>query len=179
MTAASAAEATEPGPVDTGRQMDFAVTTRGILQEQINLADSKAGVLSTVSILILAYVVRVGGGPVWEEAVASPGWETLVAVGALLGLGAGIAGALSVVIPRTAGEPQGYVFWQAILEFGSAEAYTEAVSDLTEEEVAAALLEDCHRLSTLCRRKFSVLRWAMWAAGIGLLLSLLWLALFS
>jgi len=175
----SAEQPSAPGPVDTGKQMEFAVTTRRILQEQINLADSKAGVVSTLSILVLAYVVRIGGGPAWREAVSNPGWETLVAVGALLTLGVGIAGALSVVIPRTAGDPQGYVFWQSILEFGSAEAYTDAITGLTEDRVVAALLEDCHRLSTLCKRKFSVLRWAMWSAGAGVLLSLLWLALFS
>lgn len=50
---------------------------------------------------------------------------------------------------------------------------------LEPDEVETALLEDCHRLAGICARKFDVLRRSMWAVSLGLLLALLWLALYS
>ena len=156
----------------------FAVSTRSFLQDQIGLADSKAGAVSTISILFLAYVVRVGAGPGGVGQLSTTSLEPWLLVGGLLALGTGVALALSVVVPRIAGHPDGLVFWQAILEYPTADEYAEAVGSLEPEEIAAGLLRDCHRLSEVCERKFAVLRWAMGAASLGLLLSLLWLLLY-
>lgn len=53
-----------------------------------------------------------------------------------------------------------------------------AVLRVDRDGIVAGLLEDCHKLATVCDRKFAALRWAMGAASLGLLLSLLWLLLY-
>ena len=167
----------EEGGDGTDR-LDFAVTTRRFLQDQINLADSKAGAVSTVSVLLLAYVVRVGSETNGLGGLPTAAPETWLLLGGVLSLGIGIAAALSVVVPRLVGDRDGLVFWQAILRLGSAEDYAEAVVRSGREVIVAALLKDCHQLSRVCERKYSALRWAMSAAGIGLALSLVWLLLY-
>lgn len=167
------------GPAAAEDRLDFAVTTRRFLQDQINLADSKAGAVSTVSVLLLAYVVRIGSerAGLAELSAASP--EPWLLLGGVLALGTGIAAALSVVVPRLVGEPDGLVFWQAILAYPSARDYADEVVRAERGEIVAGLLEDCHKLSTVCQRKYAALRWAMGAASLGLALSLLWLLLFG
>lgn len=167
----------EPGPARV--HADFAVATRRFLEGQITLADSKAGVLLTLSVMVLAYLVRVGSGTAWQGSLGAGGAESLLAVATLVGLGGGLVGALAVVVPRTRGRPEGLVFWRAILEFETPRDYAEAVTRLDAEAVATSVLEDCHRLSALCARKFAVLRWALWAASLGLLAGLAWLLLYS
>lgn len=161
------------------RGPDFAMGTRRFLEGQITLADSKAAVVSTVSIAVLAYLLRAGGAAAWHRPLTTWGWDSLTSLGAVAALGAGIVGSLAVVIPRIAGRREGYVFWHSILAHTTPEDYARAVQELGPDDVEAVLLEDCHRLAGICARKFSVLRRSMWAAGAGLLLGLLWLALFS
>lgn len=177
----SAAEETSPPPdaapsgepAGAGASVSFAVATRGFLQGQISLADSKAGVVLTLSIMVVAYVVRSGGGPGWKGPLATWGPDAVLALGATLLLGVAVIGALAVVVPRyAAGHPEGYVFWRAVLARPTPGAYADEVLGLTEEELERALLEDCHRLSSICSRKFRVLRWTMWTASLGLLLGL-------
>lgn len=158
---------------------DFAVATRSFLQDQIRLADSKAAVVSTVSIAVLAYLLRAGGGGDWHRPLAAWGWDSLLGLGAVAALGAGLAGSLAVVLPRVAGRSEGYVFWQAILGHPTSEDYARAVRELDDRALEASLLEDCHRLAGICARKFAALRRSMRLASLGLLLGLLWLALFS
>lgn len=158
---------------------DFAVATRRFLQDQITLADSKAAVVSTVSIAVLAYLLRAGGAADWHRPLAAWGWDSLLSLGAVAAMGIGIVGSLAVVIPRIAGRREGYVFWHAILAHETPADYARAVQELGTEEVETELLEDCHRLAGICARKFAVLRRSMASASAGLLLGLLWLALFA
>lgn len=158
---------------------DFAVATRRFLQDQITLADSKAAAVSTVSIAVLAYLLRSGAGAAWHRALPAWGWDSLLGLGAVLGLGAGLVGSLAVVLPRVAGGSEGHVYWRAILGHPTPGDYARAVRELDDRELETTLLEDCHRLSGICARKFAVLHRSMWSASVGLLLALLWLALFS
>lgn len=158
---------------------DFALATRRFLQDQITLADSKAAVVTTVGVAVLAYLLRAGGAADWRRPLSSWGLDSLLGLVAVLALGGGIVGALAVVLPRIAGRREGYVFWHAILDHEAPGDYARAIRALEPDEVEAALLEDCHRLAGICARKFEVLRRAMWAASVGLLLGLLWLALYS
>lgn len=171
--AADAARTPEPET-----SVEFAMATRRFLQDQITLADSKAAVVLTMSIMIVAYLVRSGGGPGWHGPPSTWGLEGTLALGALLALGAGVLGALAVVVPRYAGRAEGYVFWQAVLMHEAPRDYADAILGLDARALEATLLEDCHRLSSICARKFRVLRLTMWSASLGLLLGLIRVILF-
>jgi hypothetical protein len=173
--APAAKSARRSAATEAASRTEFAVATRQFLQGQITLADSKAAVVLTVSAALVAYLIRSGRGtgpPMsWEP-------ESLLTMAAFAALTAGIVGALAVVLPRFAGRGEGYVFWQAILSYETPEDYAKEVLGLDARAIEATLLEDCHRLSSICLRKFRVLRWAMWLAGLGLLLGLTRVLLF-
>lgn len=83
-----------------------------------------------------------------------------LAVGAFL--------ALLVIIPRTPGSRRGFLFWEAIAEYETGRQYADDLSLLSGPSLVQVKAEHCYDLAKVCRRKYRMLRCALWTGTVGL-----------
>jgi hypothetical protein len=175
---------TRSGPEDTGLLAEcqaltasgsddlatFSTETHSYIREYIALADQKAFFTFGVAVGVLAFMEGSGGLSRWQ---AAP-WDWSVVDWAAFLVSAFIAfggvRAVLVVLPRTPGDPKGVVFWKAIANQPSADAYAKEVRGMTGTQLVHARLLHCHELATVCARKYRLVDSAMWMVGIGLAL---------
>lgn len=158
----------EPGG-EHERVADF---VHGSLLQNVTLADRKAGILFTlVSAALLFLFTRVPGS------LASPAGALWMVVVVLLIAAAALA--FTVIFPRKRRRAESVLFWGGVAEWPDAEAYIGAVSGMERERIARAKLEYCYDLAHICTRKFWLLRCAMMATAVGLVLFLVSLVIGS
>jgi len=155
---------------------DFASAVHDYINQSIQFADQKAAFLFTAVAAMLAFLHQKG---ITTEWTADP-WtfQHILAFVAVVGLTIGAAIAVWVVRPRIGGDRAGLVFWKSIAKIDSAEAYARQVlapnADLTD-----AMLKHCHELAKNCKWKYLRVDIAVAFGGVGLLASILHLALFT
>jgi hypothetical protein len=82
----------------------------------------------------------------------------------------GIILAVAVVFPRRAsGVKAGLVFWESIASYPSAEAYTNEVMTITDDDIDKKMAEQQYYIALTATKKYQMLRRAFWASSIGAL----------
>jgi len=150
-----------------GRVADF---LHGPLIQTIVMADRKAGILFTlVSAALLYLFTRFPADPLtWRGGL----W--LAVVGALV---VSAVCAFAVIFPRVRSRHADILFWGGIARFSDAKSYHDAIKRTDEAGLNAAKVRYCYDLARICDRKFRLLKVAMTATALGLILFLIELAL--
>ncbi len=153
---------------DAEAKAKFAEEVHQYIREYIRLADQKATFFFAASTALLAFLYKNGVSSHWLKPVMT--WNILDTV-AFLGMAAlAVCAVMSVfvVIPRTPGSRRGYIFWDAIAEYDTARQYADELDRLTGPTLTQLKAEHCFDLARVCRKKYRVLRIALWFAAIGL-----------
>jgi Family of unknown function (DUF5706) len=163
-------------PTDLKDVASFAQYVHGFLNGSIDFADKKAAAVSGALTALVAFLKVQKGKHFW----LSPelGWSTILIVVMDIGLSGGILLSLLVVMPRYVVSKKGKIFWEGILDFGSARKYSDAVLRSGSEELARGQLEDCYDLARILTRKHRVLRIAIAFGAAGLIASILYMVLY-
>ena len=97
-------------------------------------------------------------------------WNILdtIAFVAMAALSLGAFLALLVVIPRTSGSRRGFLFWEAVAEYESGRQYFDDLWRLSPPSLVQVKVEHCYEMAKVCRRKYRMLRYALWCGAVGL-----------
>jgi len=155
----------------------FGADIHAYVREYIALADQKAGVLFTVMAGMLAYLQVQDATRRWMVSPRGWGFLELLSFVAVAGLTLGAALALGVVVPRTRGSKQGFVFWGAIAEYRRAREYANRIAVCEAPVLIRAKLEHCHDLAVVCRSKYWFLDRCIWCGATGLGAAVVYIAL--
>lgn len=176
----SAADKSQPsaaaGPAlrsETEAKLAFSGFAHEYIREYISLADQKATFFFTGATALLAFLYSKNVSARWLKPVMT--WNILdtIAFVAMAALAVGAFLALLVVIPRTPGSRRGFLFWEAIAEYDTGRQYADELSLLSPATLFQVKAEHCFELSKVCRRKYRMLRCALWTGAVGLAGSLL------
>lgn len=169
---ADAAQPTTAGNVEGRSDIDakgeFAAFAHHYIRDYINLADQKATFFFTGGTALLAFMYNKNVSARWLKPVMQ--WNILdtIAFVAMAAIAVGAFLALLVVIPRTPGSRQGFLFWEAIAEYETSRHYSDDLSLLSGPSIVQVKAEHCFDLAVVCRRKYRMLRCALWTGAVGL-----------
>src|ERR1700741_2863450 len=128
------------------------------LTDNIKFADSKAGVLIGMDGLLLRAAVdyfKSAGIPI-DSLLQS--WASVGRFSVILGslfLIFGIVLSLAVVFPRRgSGTKKGFVFWESIAKYPSADEYINDVMTIAEDELDRKMAEQQYYVSMTATRKY-------------------------
>jgi len=141
------------------------------VREYIRAADQKATFFFAGSTALLAFLYRNNVSVHWLKPVMQWNILDVISFVAMVALAAGALAAVLVVIPRTPGSRRGFVFWEAIAEYGGARDYADDVQTLSAATIGQIKAEHSYDLAKVCRRKYRMLRVALWICAAGLLAS--------
>lgn len=173
--ATPAPEEKQPGAVgpsgaraDAEAKAEFASFTHQYVRDYINLADQKATFFFTGATALLAFLYSRNVSARWLKPLMT--WNildttTFVAMAALAGAA---FLALLVVIPRTPGSRRGFLFWEAVAEYETGRQYADELWLLSPPSLFQVKAEHCFELAKVCRRKYRMLRCALWTGAVGL-----------
>lgn len=167
-----AAPAAAAAPGDAEARERFAESAHQYVREYIRLADQKATFLFTGATALLAFLYKNSVSARWLKPVMQ--WNILdtVTFVAMTALALGVLLALLVVIPRTPGSRRGFLFWEAIAEYDTGRQYSDELRQLSSATLFQVKAEHCFDLARVCRKKYRMLRAAMWTGAVGLAASL-------
>ncbi len=162
----------DSAPDPDGSYGEFATFHEDYTRHYIALADTKATVVFGVAVGLLAYLYSDAD---FLQMVLHPtlSWRGVLPVlcSILLGLSA-ISSAL-VILPRLgASEKRGIVFFGDVAGYASADEYLKAVRRFTSDELVSARLRHAYDTAKVCKRKYIVLRWAIYLCFLGVATSL-------
>lgn len=156
---------------------DFSRYVHSYLREHIAAADRKASFLFTCSAGLLTFIQRFIVPQLWQLSFSSWTLHEYLGLAVLLLLGAAVIGAVIVTFPNLRrGQGKGFIFWESIASYASAESYSRAVQQAEHAELVESLLTHCYTMAQVCRRKYRILNVAIIFAAIGFGLALLLLA---
>ncbi len=172
---AEASDATQPITAgsagvrtDVDAKAEFTSFAHQYIREYINLADQKATFFFTGATALLAFLYNKNVSARWLKPVME--WNILdtIAFVAMAALAVGAFLALLVVIPRTPGSRRGFLFWEAIAEYDTGRQYSDDLWKLSAPSLVQVKGEHCYDLAVVCRRKYRMLRRALWTGAVGL-----------
>ncbi len=149
-------------------QTRFTEFVHQYIREYIRLADQKATFFFTASTALLAFLYRSEVSAGWAKPIMQWNILDIVAFVAMTSLAIGALTAVFVVIPRASGSRRGFIFWEAIAEYGTGRDYADEVSALSPATLSQIKAEHCFDLASVCRRKYGVLRYALWICAVGI-----------
>lgn len=173
--AAEASDAAQPSTVgsvgvrtDIDAKGEFTAFAHQCIRDYINLADQKATFFFTGATALLAFLYNKNVSARWLKPVMQ--WNILdtIAFVAMAALAVGAFLALLVVIPRTPGSRRGFLFWEAIAEYETGRQYSDDLWLLSGPSLVQVKAEQCYDLAVVCRRKYRMLRCALWTGTVGL-----------
>jgi hypothetical protein len=135
---------------------DFAEFHEGYVSRYIELADTKASWAFAIAAGAIAFMagndhIRAMLGGDWNSAFV------LVLTTSMLLLVSSVFSFL-VIAPRLGNSSgEGLVYFGAVAQMKSAEAYVRAISSHTEAQMTEARLKHCYELSRICTRKYEYL----------------------
>ena len=145
----------------------------GYLTDNIKFADSKAGVLIGMDGLLLRAATDYfkSAGITLESLLYSlTVSERFFLIFGSAFLIIGIILSLAVVFPRkSSGVKRGFVFWESITQYPSADEYTKEVMTITDDELDRKMAEQQYYVSMTATKKYNMLRRAFWASSMGAL----------
>lgn len=147
-------------------ELEFAGFHEGYLSRYIQLADTKAGTALVVVAATLGYLL---GLDKFVSALCLHGtWPTSgLAIATSLLLGVAGAASFAVIAPRGSPPGNGLVYWEDVAG-RTRDQFVADVGAAGADGLAKDRLRHTYVLSTICRRKYQVLRAALWAGGLGL-----------
>ena len=153
---------------DTDSKGEFTTFAHQYIRDYINSADQKATFFFTGATALLAFLYNKNVSARWLKPVMQ--WNILdtIAFVAMGALAAGAFLALLVVIPRTPGSRRGFLFWEAIAEYETGRQYSDDLWLLSGPSLVQVKAEHCYDLAVVCRRKYRMLRCALWTGAVGL-----------
>src|SRR6266545_1720993 len=162
----SAGLATTRGNAET--QIEFTSFTHQYIRDFINLADQKATFFFTGATALLGFLYSKNVSGRWLKPVMT--WNILdtIAFVAMAALAGGAFLALLVIIPRTPGSRRGFLFWEAIAEYDTGRQYADELWLLSSPTLFQVKAEHCFDLAKVARRKYKMLRCALWTGAVGL-----------
>lgn len=160
-------------PVD-----DFSRYVHSYIREHIAAADRKASFLFTCSAGLLTFIQRFIVPQIWRFPLSKWTLRECLGLAVLLLLGAAVIGAVIVIFPNLRrGQGKGFIFWESITSYASAESYSRAILQAEHMELIDSILTHCYTMAQVCRRKYRILNIAIIFATIGFGLALLLLAM--
>lgn len=157
---------------DIPARTTFINGTHTYICDYIKVADQKATFFFTGATALLAFLYKNDVSSRWLRSPADWRLLDIIAFVAMVALALGALLALSVIIPRTPGSRRGFIFWEAIAEYGSGREYADDVSTLSPATLVQIKAEHCFDLAKVCRAKYKWLRVALWVCAVGLTASL-------
>jgi Family of unknown function (DUF5706) len=155
----------------TRAHTDFISFHEGYVRHYVSLADTKATTVLGVVAGLLAYLFS---QPKFNDLIFNPAWTAAyiqMAVTTLfLALAAGCAAL--VIVPRLGHSGEGVVFYGAVANHASSDAYLQQIAQRNEPELTAARIRHSYDVSKACVRKYDMLRKAVWFGFIGIASSL-------
>ena len=152
---------------------EFTWKTHDYVNAYIRFADTKAGVVIVFCSGLMAalyaakvHIAILNTAPgVWGsiQVIGCFAWVVLVF--------AAVCAAL-VVLPRlTSQQPQGFIFWQSILAFKSADGFCQAYGARREAQLAEHLARHLYDLASVADRKYFWVGLSVWSALGGSILA--------
>lgn len=169
----------EPTPINglEPHHGEFASFHEQYVRHYIQLADAKAGLCFSLISAVLGYLVSKNEV---QMVILNPSCTakfSVVAVAMLLLLASAIC-AFAVIAPRLSSPTgEGIVFFGAVAKQASGNEYVAEVASRSQAELAALRLKHCFDTSTVCDRKYALLKAAIWLALPALALALVSLLL--
>ena len=153
-------------------KLKFSEDTHQYVREYIRLADQKATFFFAGGTTLLAYLN--GDGFVNRWLTSPKDWDLIGVISffATIGLIGSILACLWTVIPRLNGSKRGNIFFFAIREHESSQAYADQLKKLSIAELCEEKQKHIYDLSGVCRSKYNVLRWGQWLGALGVLATL-------
>lgn len=147
-------------------ELEFAGFHEEYLSRYIQLADTKAGTALVVVAATLGYLL---GLDKFVSALCLHGtWPTSgLAISTSILLSAAGAASFAVIAPRGTPPGNGLVYWEDVAG-RSRDQFVADVGAAGTDGLAMERLRHTYILSTICRRKYRVLRAALWAGALGL-----------
>lgn len=143
------------------------------LTDNIKFADSKAAFLIGMDGLLLRAAVDYfkSAGIKFESLLESLTlYERFFLIFGSASLIVGIMLSIAVVFPRrSSGLTRGFIFWESIARYPSADEYTKDLMNVTEDELDRKMAEQHYYVSITATKKYKMLRRAFWASSIGAL----------
>ncbi len=143
------------------------------LTDNIKFADSKAGILIGMDGLMLRGAIDYfkSAGITFESLLESLTFSgRFFFIFGAASLIIGIVLSIAVVFPRRgSGLKRGFIFWESIANYPSADEYTKDLMNVTENELDRKMAEQHYYVSITATKKYNMLRRAFWASSVGAL----------
>jgi|Laugresu1bdmlbsd_1035121.scaffolds.fasta_scaffold03129_2 hypothetical protein len=164
----------EPSPLLNFGQAkaDFAAFHESYVRHYIALADTKAGVIFTLTAGVLGYLINIDEV---RAALLAPAFSKVFVFSglALLFLGAAATLSFLVIAPRlSSASNEGLVFFGAVAARERADQYLQNIAASSEEDLTKARISHCYDVSKICSRKYGLLKKAIWLTPVSLILAL-------
>lgn len=144
---------------------ELVTRTHDHLNRYITLADNKASILLTAQFAFLGLfanairILTIESDLVWWSALLSTGFGVI-----------GIFLSGWVVYPKTPKPETGFIFWENISEYESAEAFQKAINKLGDGDAQEQLVRENYDLAKVASNKYYYLRWSLRFSGAMVLL---------
>lgn len=151
---------------------EFVTFHEGYIRHYIALADTKAGVIFTLSAGIMGYLLNDNE---IKSAIIAPScsFKFFAPILALVLLGLVAALAFLVIAPRlSAPSKEGIVFFGAVAKKASSDDFLSEIEASSDEQLTEARLKHCYDTAAICSGKYKILKTAIWLTPVGLLLAL-------
>lgn len=147
-------------------EFEFAGFHEEYLSRYIQLADTKAGTALVVVAATLGYLL---GLDKFVSALCLHGTLPKSGLAIATSVLLGVAGATSfaVIAPRGSPPGSGLIYWEDVAR-RTRDQFVVDVGTAGADGLALARLRHTYVLSLICRRKYQVLRAALWAGALGL-----------
>ena len=154
---------------------DFARHVHTYTTEYIKLADQKAAFVCAINSALLCYLFKNDFHEHWLKKVST--WTVLdfMCFIAMLTLAIGLCLAGSVIVPRLRQSHTGFVFFNSVAEYKSANEYSSEVIASLPIHLNRAILKHIYDLAGVCKAKYWKLTISLWATSVGIILSLIFL----
>jgi hypothetical protein len=158
----------------------FAFETHAYISDFIRLADEKAAFFSGASAAMLYLLFNSHAEKYLSWSLNAASIRSLMDISAMAALGMACVFGLSVVTPRRrVGSASGHIFFDAIIQSDSREAFAVEVMQLTREQLITEKLMHSYDLAKVCNHKYRAQMWQFWSMICGLILAAPYLLFFS
>lgn len=151
----------------------FAHDVHLYLQDLIRLADQKATLFFTGGTALLAFLYNSGVLMHWGRPLMEWNLVDIIRFAAAALMIVSVLAAIFVVVPTTRGSRRGFIFFEAITEFLSADKYANDLTCLDDKQVAREFATHSFELATICVQKYKWLRRSVVCGLCGIALALL------
>lgn len=156
---------------------DFLWKTHDYIGEYVRFSDAKAAIVLTISGALIGSLWTIKAHdlflntPIRQWSGAT--WLSLVS---FLALAASMISGISAIAPRFwKGKTRNPVFWDGVVEYGSAEAYFDWFRSQDRSSLARELAHQVFSLSLVCSAKYRSTAWSIYLLLLGALSSAIYL----